>query len=326
MSPRQFERCALANVIYERGEQPSVSRGFGEVAAIQQALPDWLAPVLGVLTQFGDAWFLFVLLGGLYWHRPRRHESLLLVVGTAAIGTGLLQYLKYLFELPRPNQVLLSPELVPGVVRPLYEATAFASGFGFPSGHATGATLVYVGLAAVLPVGTSRQRYATAAALAVLVSFTRVALGLHVAVDVIAGMALGGSLVALTVGGIRPAISDHLTVVFSLSVVTTGLFLVESGATTESLLAVGGALGLLGGWNLVALWQRTGAGSRVSSVRRLVVAVTAFLLVAALALAPLAGIRLALGGVAGLATAALVTLPQRPNGTAAADRNGYSDQ
>jgi len=80
----------------------------------------------------------------------------------------------------------------------VYSATAFSDGYGFPSGHATVSTVVYVGLASILTIWDQRRRYFVAGVVVAVVSFTRLALGLHYLVDVLAGMALGGTVLVTT--------------------------------------------------------------------------------------------------------------------------------
>lgn len=230
-----------------------MSRGFGEVVHLQEAIPDWVAVVIGLLTQLGDPWFLILILVVLYWTRPALQEDALIVMGMYVAGLGLYRYLKFVFELPRPEEPLLDPELVPWLIRPLYEATAFASSYGFPSGHATSSTIVYFGLATVLTVGTPRARYAVASVLVGLIGFTRIALGVHFLVDIVVGVALGGAVVLLTFYLFRLISRDRVTVVLFFAIVTSGLYLFESEAHPEAVHAFGVALGLFGGWQLVIL-------------------------------------------------------------------------
>jgi undecaprenyl-diphosphatase len=76
------------------------------------------------------------------------------------------------------------------------------SGSSFPSGHASGAVSVYLPLAAVA-MASIRDRYCRAAIaagavlLCVAIGASRVLLGAHYLSDVIAGLALGGAVMAL---------------------------------------------------------------------------------------------------------------------------------
>jgi len=64
--------------------------------------------------------------------------------------------------------------------------------FSFPSDHATAAGAVAVGL-----LLTNRRWGIIAAALAVVMAFTRVYVGAHYPADVLAGLALGGIVAAV---------------------------------------------------------------------------------------------------------------------------------
>ena len=292
-----------------------MSRGIGGIDLIQELLPDWMALGVGLLTQLGDAWFLVLLLAVLYWSMPSSQDDVLLVMVMYVAGLGLYRSLKFVFELPRPEEPLLDPELVPWLIRPLYEATAFASSYGFPSGHATASTIVYGGLAAVLTVATKRRRYLSAAVLVAVVGLSRVALGVHFVVDIVVGTALGGLVVVLTVRGLR-SVTDRVSVVLAAAIGTTGFYLFESGADLEAVLAAGIALGLFGGWQLVVLARAVVTRRRPSRAlaplvfRGRLAAVSFLPLLAALELFPVLGEEpFPLGGLAGLGAAGAVVVP-----------------
>ena len=223
-----------------------MTRGTGTVELVQSLLPDWSAVGFALLTQLGDPWLLVALLAVLYWRLPVSRRDLALVGGTYLIAVGLYRSIKQLTTLPRPDRPLLDPAAVPELVRPLYETTAFAAGYGFPSGHATGSAAVYLALAAVLTVGTRRRRFGAAAALVATIGFSRIALGLHYLIDVLAGFALGGAVVAFTLLA-RERRPDS-GAVFAAAVASTGTYLAVGGVTSKSLLAVAAALGLAAGW------------------------------------------------------------------------------
>jgi len=175
-----------------------MSRGFGELGVIQELVPEWSAPLWGLLTQLGDLWFVVVLFALLYWRDRDRRQELTSLAIAVVVGVVAFVSLKYTFQLPRPDSPLLAAQSVPELLRPIYSATASASGYGFPSGHATVSTIVYFGLASALTIWDSRRRYALAGALVCLVSFTRLVLGVHYLVDVLAGAALGAAVLLVT--------------------------------------------------------------------------------------------------------------------------------
>ena len=121
----------------------------------------------------------------LLWRRDSR--GLLLLLAVVPVGATLNHLLKHTIQRPRPG---------------LEHAVDAVTDFGFPSGHAANATLLY-GCVAVLLVPHLRSRgariaFVLAAVLAAaLVSCSRVALGAHRLSDVVAGMLLGIAWLAL---------------------------------------------------------------------------------------------------------------------------------
>ena len=290
-----------------------MQRGIGEFGPIQELIPDWAAVLVALLTQLGDGWFLFLVLVAVYWlHRPKRAE-VAVVAGTVYIGIALYRTLKELFALPRPEEPLVHVELLPRYVQPLYEATALAGGYGFPSGHAVSSTIVYFGLAAALTAGTRRLRYLVAGVLVSVVCFTRVALGVHYLVDVVAGVALGLAVL----GGARVTYAqfrlDRPTMAFSLAV-AFGLVYEWVSGDTQAVLLVGASLGAVGGWQLVLIAREVFVIDERSVASR---AVAARIALAVVAFAPLVaaldqfGLLTAYAGASavGFATALVVLVP-----------------
>jgi undecaprenyl-diphosphatase len=119
------------------------------------------------------------------WLARRRVEAVF-VVGVRFAAAGLSGLAKAAIARPRP-----------ALLRPV----AHASGFSFPSGHATGAASLYLPLALVV-VGLLRSAVARLAAVTVagsvclVVATTRVLLGVHYPSDVIAGLATGALVTA----------------------------------------------------------------------------------------------------------------------------------
>jgi undecaprenyl-diphosphatase len=113
------------------------------------------------------------------WTRGSR-RLVAFVVATTAGGAVVSTVMKLVVDRPRPE-----------VDHPI--ATAFGS--SFPSGHATGATVVYgTVLLAFLPAVPPRRRRAVVAATAagvLLVAASRFLLGVHFLSDVAAGIVLG---------------------------------------------------------------------------------------------------------------------------------------
>jgi membrane-associated phospholipid phosphatase len=291
-----------------------MSRGIGEFDPIQETIPEWMAVVIALLTQFGDIWFLALVLASFYWIGSPNRDDIATVAGVWLAGMGLYKGLKEIFGFPRPDEPLLEPELLPIVVQQLYEVTAFATGYGFPSGHAVNTTIVYLGLAHVLTVSTRRRRFAVAAGLIATVSFSRVALGVHYLVDVVVGVGVGLALLVAVKAILDRQLTDQATVTFAVAIGFGGFFVATSEADIEAVLILATSLGAFAGWQLIVLGRRLVIVELPSQAVR-PLAIRGGL--AALALAPLVGAleyfpmlsAYAAAGLAGLGTAAVVTVP-----------------
>lgn len=228
-----------------------MTRGVGEVALLSE-LPVVLVVLAAVVTQLGDSWFLFAILGALYWFgealpgplsldRRRAAFALALGIGARAVTTTLKEWLQY----PRPpgaNEAA-GLDLVPALVEPIYVAAATADGFGFPSGHAVAAVVVYGGLA--LLVG-SRRGYGLAAALVVVVAFSRLVLGVHYLVDVLVGIAVGGAYLAVVYRACSRGTNVGRALMVTVLVALAGAVLGGYGFRTMAVL--GGTLGARIAW------------------------------------------------------------------------------
>lgn len=210
-------------------------RGLGVTAAAAHAVPQAAVPVLVFVTTFGSPAFVAVAAAVVYWLGPRyglldrREAATVLAITYVALSAVLL--LKTAFALPRPPASVMH---------------IGANGYGFPSGHATGSTAFYGSLAVFLRRGDRRLRYALGTLAFVIVALSRVLLGVHYLVDVVAGIALG--LLVLVV--VRAVAADTLPLAFALAVP-----LALGGATlwpnAESGLQVGLVTGATVGWWLV---------------------------------------------------------------------------
>jgi undecaprenyl-diphosphatase len=123
----------------------------------------------------------------LYFVRKRSRYRLLALMLTIPVGMLLNGMLKYAFHRSRPAWD--DPILMIG-------------SFGFPSGHAMSATLLYGFLAAFGVRKVQAWRWRVLAVLAaglliVLIGFSRLYLGVHYLSDVLAGMAAGSAWLAL---------------------------------------------------------------------------------------------------------------------------------
>lgn len=230
-----------------------MSRGIGEFEPIQELLPEWMAVVIALITQLGDAWFLGLLLLGMYWSRPRDQDTLAFIGGTALLGIAVVEISKNIFSLPRPEQPLLDSELLPWIIRPFYELTAFAGGYGFPSGHAVNATIVYLGLALLLTGSRKRDRLVVASLLVMVIGFSRIALGVHYVVDVIAGIGVGLLIIWVSTHLYRRVSGEHTSIVVGVTIIigTVNLLIYGEGPLDIALVTI--SLGYLGGWQLLMM-------------------------------------------------------------------------
>lgn len=127
------------------------------------------------LVAFGIAWFA---------GRPR-----LAVAGLVSIvvGTGVMRFLKYGFDRPRPE---------------LVEHATLVNNPSFPSGHSMMAAMVYLTLGILVARTQTRKRVrafivSIAVTVTLLVGASRVYLGMHWPTDVLAGWTLGGAWAVL---------------------------------------------------------------------------------------------------------------------------------
>jgi len=181
----------------------SAERGVGEIALVD-ALPEVVVVVFAAVTHLADPWFLFGLLAVGYWFgggrvagSPRRAGATAIAAVTCAYAATALG--KAWFAVPRPPGAVGPadvPAWLPGLLSAWYEGQVLSDGFGFPSGHATGAAAAYLALALVYDrAWTPGRRYLAAGAVAVAVAASRVVIEVHYLVDVLAGLAVGVGVV-----------------------------------------------------------------------------------------------------------------------------------
>ena len=148
---------------------------------IQSIGTDFLDTIFAAITFMGDEEFYLLMLPAIYWCLNRAVAVRLgyVFLFSTAINIGL----KDLFTLARPD---------PSQVRRVIDA----SGYGFPSGHAQGTTTVWLYLATEV---RKKAFWVIAIAVAVLVGFSRMYLGVHYPGDVLGGWFFGLVLVLLYV-------------------------------------------------------------------------------------------------------------------------------
>ncbi len=154
------------------------------IHALQSAASPALDRLMLFVTQLGSEQAYIVLLLIAYIGVDARVGRRLAIYFLA--GFYLNQQLKALFHTPRPFT------LEPGIVRSP-AALATAQGNGFPSGHAQSSTTFW-GLAAVY--GKRTWLTIVAVLLVLLVSLSRLYLGVHLPVDIAGGILVGLAVVS----------------------------------------------------------------------------------------------------------------------------------
>lgn len=227
-----------------------MTRAVG-VTELLTDLPTAVLVCFAVLTQLGDFWFVATASLLAYWLGPATpwlgrgltRERGAMLVGLVAAAAAVALGLKVVFAFPRPSNaaVVSAAAGLPWPVRPFYESVVTGRGYGFPSGHATSAVLAWGGFAWALRVGRRRQRYAVAAAAVVTISLSRLVLGVHYLVDVVAGAAIAAAVLWLAVTKLEtPArLFAFVSVVAAVGVAAGGLTRDTAGAVG---LGVGGVV------------------------------------------------------------------------------------
>lgn len=286
-----------------------MSRGVGLTEWLT-TLPDPIIILFALLTQLADFWFVFLAVAGLYWLGPQTpwlgegvtRQRAGMVVALLALAVALTVSLKVLFGLPRPDGAAMASEAqsLPAGLRALYVTMATGEGYGFPSGHATVAVLVWGGLAWAVRTGTRRARTTVAAVVVGLVLLSRLVLGVHYAVDVVVGAAIAGSALWLSLAALRTPER-----VFGLAAVVALVGLAGGGLSRDVGAAVG--MGLVGTAVWPALPEIQTPAEHAGVVTLALGVLTVGVLVAAALLLISDGLTVAL--VAGVGTALLLALP-----------------
>ncbi|WP_137284349.1 phosphatase PAP2 family protein [Halorussus salinisoli] len=205
-------------------------RGLGVTETLERLLSPWVRELFAVLTQLGDAWFLFATVAFLYWFGNRRRGAFALSAILGALALTLA--LKGLFALPRPPTELYA---------------GHASGYGFPSGHAIGATTLWGLLALILERGSHRWRAIGAGAVVAVVATSRIVIGVHYVVDVVIGIAVALTYLAVLLYVTEWNPSRGFVVAAGLTLVAVA----TNGITHDSVAMVAGVVGAGTTWAML---------------------------------------------------------------------------
>ena len=145
--------------------------------------PAWFKDSMRDVTALGGFTFLtlmtIVAVLSLLFHRKRREG---IIVATTAISAQTsVEFLKYLYDRPRPGSIL--PQI--------HAYTA-----SFPSGHTTESTAIFLTVATVIASLEANNNikilsYTAATFMILAIGFSRVYLGMHWPTDVLGGWVLG---------------------------------------------------------------------------------------------------------------------------------------
>ena len=149
---------------------------------LQELRTPFMDSVFGAITHLGEETVFIVLGIVFFWCISKREGYFLLATGL--LGTVLNQFLKLLCRVPRPWVLDETFEIVES-------ARAEATGYSFPSGHSQMAGGLFGGIAR-WHRGWLRMM---GIALALLVAFSRLYLGVHTPLDVGVGLLMGVVLV-----------------------------------------------------------------------------------------------------------------------------------
>jgi membrane-associated phospholipid phosphatase len=243
-----------------------MSHGIGVTEGLSGTTPESVVALFALITQLGGIWFYFLVLSVTYiigerrlnqrahFNRPQIAYLIALALGAAALTATL----KGLIAHPRPSsaEVAVGINLFPVGLQPLYEWAATADGFALPSGHATGAIVVYGGAATILDIGTRRQRFAVAGLIITLVALSRVVLGVHYLGDILGGIIIGGIYLGIVDRVARRGANPGRA--FSLAATLAITTVAVEGFTAEALAIFGAIIGAQFAW--------VGIGSRVQTL------------------------------------------------------------
>lgn len=261
-----------------------MTRGVGVAEFLTGVIPAWALPIVLVATTLAEAPVLVSLVVARFWFRDRRAGLRLVAIGTVALAVVLAA--KHVLALPRPPASLRVP--IADVAPPfdaIYRELLDTDESGFPSGHATLAAAVYGG-AALDADSKDRPRWlAIAGAFALVVGLSRVALGVHYLVDVLAGIVLGAGIVlALRAADERWGAPRGALALGGFAI---ALALAVSPGSTNVVAAAGGYAGATACWLVLDVPSTPWSSLRSAGVRVLAALVIAAAgALAALALAP----------------------------------------
>jgi len=176
----------------------------------------WLDTCMSLVTRLGEETIFMAVAVIVFWCVSKHCGYYLLTVGF--LGTVLNQFLKLLFRVPRPW--VLDPEFT--VVG---DAKVAATGYSFPSGHTQNAVGTF---GAIARFSQRRWLQIICIVIAVLVSISRMYLGVHTPMDVGVSLVIATILVFVVYPVIRSTERNpgRMAVLIGVMVLLSGAFLV----------------------------------------------------------------------------------------------------
>ena len=138
-----------------------------------------LNELMTTITYLGDEVAFLAIALALFWCMDKRHGYYVMSVGF--MGTITTQFMKLWYRIPRPW--VRDPAF-----QPMAEALEGAGGYSFPSGHSQSSVGTFASLATVSCRKWLRWIFI---AIAILVPFSRMYVGVHTPADVLVGSAVG---------------------------------------------------------------------------------------------------------------------------------------
>jgi len=200
-----------------------MTRFAGLSRAIRTAAPDAYSPVYEAVTSVGDTVTVLLVVSMVYWYGARRHD-VAITMGYSFAALSLVLALKSAFGYPRPPESVWLIE---------------TEGLGFPSGHATAATVVYGGLAYAHGWWDDLRRALPVAVLVLAIGVSRVVLGVHYVGDILAGFLLG----LVVILGVTHLSDDDPRRAFLIATVCAVAAVVVASSDPYAPVALGGAVG-----------------------------------------------------------------------------------
>lgn len=235
--------------IHSSADTPAWVWSDTPVRAAVDSVPEPVGVAFGVVSHLGSVWFVVpAVLAAFLLVRTERATAWLGIVGG---GYGVMLAVKSLFSVERPDVAPpVAADTLHPVLRVVYEPSVEIATTAFPSGHVLAATVLW-GLFVVDSRRCSRLgRGVLAGGAIVLVGSSRIALGVHYPIDVVAGVAVGGAYL-LAVLAVLDRVTNPTTVALAVGSAAAWLGAIRSPELDAALLC-GCLFGALLAWQIVA--------------------------------------------------------------------------